>query len=124
MSQQQTLQQKRASHAWHAVEEVDKKSYKKDYGSLVRGLPAMIQTDGLAHTLAFLKAKGKDHHVSAYGTISRWVLGELGKGQGDLLEHLLNCSTIDYRRATSEALAYLQWLKRFVEARGWKSEGD
>lgn len=130
MTQQQTLQQKRAAHAWNAVEQVDKQSFKKDYGSLVRGLPSMIQTDGLAHTLAFLKAKGKDkkesesHHLSAYRTVSQWVLSELGKS-GDLLETLLQCSTNDYRRATSEALAYLHWLKRFVEAKGWKNEnGD
>jgi CRISPR-associated protein Cmr5 len=124
MTQQQTLQQKRAAHAWSAVEQVDRKSFKKDYGSLVRGLPAMIQTDGLSHTLAFLKAKGKDHHKSAYGTLSQWVMSEIGK-DGDLLEHLLSCGTNEYRRATSEALAYLHWLKRFVEAKGWKNEtGD
>ncbi|MDW8172388.1 MAG: type III-B CRISPR module-associated protein Cmr5 [Anaerolineae bacterium] len=124
MTQQQTLQQRRAAHAWEAVEQVDKKSFKKDYGSLVRSLPAMIQTDGLAHTLAFLNAKGKEHHKSAYNTVSQWVMSQLGKS-GNLLEALLEFSTNDYRRATSEALAYLHWLKRFVEAKGWKNEnGD
>jgi CRISPR-associated protein Cmr5 len=121
MARQQTLQQERASHAWQAVENVDTKSFKKEYGSLVRGLPAMIQTDGLAHTLAFLKAKGKEHHLSAYQTISSWALRQ-DKQKGDLILHLLNCETNEYRRIANETLAYLQWLKRFVEAKGWKSD--
>ena len=33
-------------------------------------------------------------------------------------------STSDYRRATTEALAYLVWLKRFTEAKGWGDEGS
>jgi CRISPR-associated protein Cmr5 len=124
MTNQQTLQQERASHAWEAVEVVDrKKSIQKEYGSVVRGLPAMIQTDGLAHTLAFLKAKGKEHHLSAYNAVSTWVMQHMNQ-TGDLLEFLLKCSTNEYRQATTEALAYLHWLKRFVEAKGWKSEDN
>jgi CRISPR-associated protein Cmr5 len=121
MTQQQTLQQKRAAQAWKDVEGVDKESYKKEYGSLVRGLPAMIQTDGLAHTLAFLKAKGKgdpNQHTKAYQHVSASVL----EGKPDLLEHLLSCDTSEYRRLTVEALAYLHWLKRFVEAKGWNKD--
>lgn len=126
MSNQQTLQQKRAQNAWEAVEAVDKQSFKEYYGSLVRGLPAMIQTNGLAHTLAFLKSKGKAHHQSAYDTLGAWVISQLKQpDKQDLLTYLLECQTNDYRRATTEALAYLQWLKRFVEAKGWKNEdGD
>ncbi len=121
MSQQKTLQQKRASHAWEEVEQIEGTSFKKDFGSLVRGLPAMIQTDGLAHTLAFLKAKGKDHHNKAHDIVGRWVLGQKDQ-KGDLLLYLLSCDTTEYRRTTTEAMAYLHWLKRFVEAKGWKND--
>lgn len=123
-TQQQTLHQKRAAHAWGCIEKVPAGIQKK-YGSLVRGLPALVQSDGLGQTLAFLKAKagGKQdkEHMVAYNHIAGWVSQELG-AQGDLLEWLLKQSTTDYRRATAETLAYLSWLKRFAEAKGWQDE--
>jgi CRISPR-associated protein Cmr5 len=137
-SAQQTLQQRRAAHAWACVEEVGSKKpedFRKKYGSLVRRLPALIQTDGLGQTLAFLlakdgksKNKGDTEHIEAYRNISDWMVSEhSGLGikykQGEtLLEWLLKQPTTDYRRATAEVLAYLNWLKRFAEAKGWQDE--
>lgn len=124
MSQQQTLQQQRASHAWNQVEKIEKEpTNKKEYGALVRGLPAMIQHDGLAPSLAFLKAKGKDHHKKAYSQVSDWVKSQLGI-RNDFLEYLLTTDSNTYRYATTEALAYLTWLKRFVEAKEWTNDGE
>lgn len=124
LSQQQTLQQKRAAHAWGCIEQVPTGIQKK-YGSLVRGLPALVQSDGLGQTLAFLiaKASGKQdkEHMVAYKHIEGWVRQELG-AQGDFLGWLLEQSTFEYRRATAETLAYLSWLKRFAEAKGWQDE--
>jgi CRISPR-associated protein Cmr5 len=125
---QQTLQQKRAAHAWKCIEKVQAGIQKK-YGSLVRGLPALIQSDGLGQTLAFLKAKDKNkgntEHIEAYSNISNWISIEFGitYKQGEtLLEWLLTQETPMYRRVTAEALAYLNWLKRFAEAKGWQDE--
>jgi len=128
MTTQQTLQQERAASAWRAVEKVESESKNErgKYGSLVRGLPALIQTDGLGQTLAFLRAKGQDKvnaHQIAYNQISQWVTGQLGTKEA-LLDFILRTDTATYRRATTEALAYLQWIKRFAEAKGWKSEGE
>lgn len=127
---QQTLQQRRAADAWAQIEAVaashNGDKFKKEYGSLVRGLPALVQSDGLGQTLAFLRAKaGGDEnkvHAVAYRHLSNWVSTQLTGGATDLLEWLLRQSTGDYRRATNEAQAYLAWLKRFAEAKGWKSE--
>ncbi len=123
-TRQQTLQQKRAAHAWVCIEKVPTGVQKK-YGSLVRGLPALVQSDGLGQTLAFLKAKagGKPdkEHMVVYNHISAWISQELGP-QDDLLEWLLLQSTPDYRRATAEVLAYLGWIKRFAEAKDWQDE--
>jgi CRISPR-associated protein Cmr5 len=129
-SLQQTLQQKRAAHAWACVEEVTNKpeDFRKKYSSLVRGLLTLIQSDGLGQTLAFLKAKdesdGKTHYILAYKHLSSWATTEDSalKVQDDFLEWLLKQSTSDYRRATAEVLAYLSWLKRFAEAKGWQDE--
>jgi CRISPR-associated protein Cmr5 len=120
-SLQQTLEQRRAAQAWNQTERVDKSLSKKEYGSLVRGLPAMIQTDGLGQTLAFLKAKDKDEHRAAYTNLKEWLAGEFGFTD-DLLPWLINQPSDVYRRVTSETQAYLLWLKRFAEAKGWKNE--
>lgn len=66
LSNQQTLQQQRAASAFQQVEMIDQDrtisdKQKKEYGSLARGLPAMIQIDGLGHALAFLKAKASNN---------------------------------------------------------------
>lgn len=134
LSRQQTLQQQRAANAWQAIGEVRSKQDKKtrnEYGSLVRGLPALILSDGLGQALAFLKAKAKgDTNTSAHGLayrhVSAWVCVQLvGSAQDDLLELVLKQNSHGYRQATTEALAYLQWIKRFAEAENWKSaDGD
>ena len=123
MSLQQTLEQRRAAKAWEQTERVSKQSSKKEYGSLVRGLPANIQVDGLGQTLAFLKAKNKEEHRSAYNNLQEWLCeAENFNFKGDLLEWLLRQSSDTYRHVTAETQAYLLWLKRFAEAKGWKSE--
>lgn len=139
-SQQKTLGQRRAADAWERVKHVEArkttgengKKFAKEYGSLVRGLPAMIQSQGLAPALSFLKAKGKEHHNTAYEQVSSWVMHELSGKREDLenkadkypvksdlglLEWILHQDSIQYRRATTIALAYLNYLKRFAEAK-------
>lgn len=125
MTTQQTLQQQRAASAWQMIEQVPKAEQGK-YGSLVRGLPALIQSDGLGQTLAFLLAKGKgskNAHQLAYDQLSAWVTKQLDAKER-LLDFILKADTATYRRATTEALAYLQWIKRFAEAKDWQSEED
>jgi len=130
-SAQQTLQQRRAKHAWECIEHVDQKvpdKTKKKYGSLVRGLPQLIQTDGLGQMLAFLQAKAggdsNSEHGLAYAHIASWINTEFKLNNNELLEWLLDQSTADYRRTTAEVLAYVNWLKRFAEAKGWKGEDN
>ncbi len=123
-----TLQQRRAADAWAKTTAVrDDKGLsveqKREYGQLIRGLSAMIRHDGLGPSLAFLRAKNKPHHQRAYQHLSDWVLGEHARirSQNDHRDSLLEWSFQDatserYRWATTEALTYLVWLKRFVEA--------
>jgi CRISPR-associated protein Cmr5 len=95
-------------------------NWKGKYGSVVRKLPSYILANGLGQTLAFLKAKGEgrpgDEHEVLYQHLAEWLQKQLHIG-GDLLEWLANTATSQqYRLATMEALALLQWLKRFAEA--------
>jgi CRISPR-associated protein Cmr5 len=126
MTRQRTLEQRRAERAWAAVNEAKERGDKaaKEYGSLARNAPADLQANGLGQTLAFLRAKGfengkkKDNGYSLlFGHISSWVMAQLGAEGTDLLLWVTNtASSQDYRRATTEAIAFSSWLKRFAEA--------
>jgi CRISPR-associated protein Cmr5 len=126
MSQQKTLEQKRAKQAWDNVRNVKGKSYESEYATIALRASSLIQTNGLGQTLAFLKAKGKGQEENAHEVffkhISAWVTGQFGWSK-DLLREILERDSADYRRATAEALAYLNWHKRFVEAYLERREG-
>ncbi|MGH7964800.1 MAG: type III-B CRISPR module-associated protein Cmr5 [Candidatus Binatia bacterium] len=118
MSQQRSLEQKRAAQAWDCVKEVTSRNYKKDYLSLARSAPADIQANGLGQTLAFWRAKKKDEDKALYQHVAAWVKLQMRFTQPeDLLEWIMRkASTDEYRRATTEAIAFLSWVKRFAEA--------
>ena len=81
----------------------------------------MVQVNGLGQTLAFLQAKGKgkdNEHARLAADVSRWVSSQiLREEQTDLIPWITGqASSAEYRRATTEALAFLIWLRRFAEA--------
>lgn len=133
-SLQKTLEQERAQRAWACVEEVTNQSqdFKKKYGSLARKVPMLVLTNGLGQTLAFLLSKAKRHepenkrsveakaHDLLFTHLSNWVLEQVAPGTDaghqNLLQWVLENDSVAYRRATIEALAFLNWLKRFAEA--------
>lgn len=126
------MEQQRAKQAWDAVEAVKNESgqarrrFHNEYGTLVRGLPAMVQVNGLASTTAFLQAKAKsgNDEKREYSILYEQISQRLGKylyDNRDLMQIIMEGSSDQYRRATAETIAYGNWLKRFVEARNWKS---
>ncbi len=115
-----TLEQQRAEHAWKCVQDVQEaktKPFAGDYRTIAMKLPSLILTNGLGQTLAFLRSKpDRQHFQLLYSHLAQWV-GERVRANGDLLDWLVNNATShQYRLATMEALALLQWLKRFAEA--------
>ena len=131
-SLQQTLEQKRAKKAWEDIQSVARRSeddFKKKYGSLARRVPMLVLTNGLGQTLAYLRSKGKDdqsnEHNVLFRHLSAWTMRQVAPNEKDraLLAWVLNTNSDAYRRATTEALAYLTWLKRFAEAE-LPTEGD
>lgn len=120
-SQQQTEDQKRAAQAWKCIEAVSEQTFRKEYKSLAQKLPALILTNGLGQTLAFLRAKGKsdsgNEHGALYSHLSHWVMKQMkGETNDNLLDWVMEGNSTAYRRAATEALAFLGWLKRFAEA--------
>lgn len=111
-----TLEQERAAHAWKQVQEGKRKAKQKELKSLARSAPASIQSNGLGQTAAFWKAKNEDHHAALYTALEGWLKDQLGFSK-PLLEWIAtDASSGQYRHATAEALAYLNWYKRFAEA--------
>ena len=120
----QTLDQQRARAAWEATEAA---TVNKEYVSLCSGAPVLILTNGLGPALAFLlaKAEGEEgHHLRLANALGAWVLRrapDADKNGRGLMRAITLANIPTYRRYTTEALAYLNWLKRFAVATG---EGD
>lgn len=117
ISKQRLLEQERASHAYDAVLKAKGKK-DKELKSLARSAPASIQSNGLGQTLAFWKARKEEHHLALYHALSGWLKKQLHIDENrDLLEWIATTAdSLQYRQATAEALAYLNWYKRFAEA--------
>lgn len=125
-----TLDQRRASHAWEAVQRAEKRDGAhrtqdpKKFGGQAKKLPVRIMASGLGQALAFLTAK--DYSPGLLTELSAWIATRVPPKSNeprDLLERIIQGESDFLRRATDEVLAYLQWLNRFAEARGL-TEGD
>ncbi len=114
-----TIEQERAAQAWEDVADVSA-GQRKEYRSRVLSAAALIQTNGLAQMLAFLRTKkGADNQLA--DQLSSWVKDQLYPDKptrpADDLDKILRDHNSDtLRLATREALAYLQWLRRFAQS--------
>jgi len=110
----QNLDQLRAAHALNAAADTDKSSVAK--------LPGKILTNGLLATLAFACEDGKPNRAAmhaaanALATHLAKIIPELaGSNSGQTLgDNLAEGTDLTLQRATTEALAYLSYLKRFA----------
>lgn len=125
-----TLDQRRARHAWEAVERIKNAGGKMagDYAREVKRLPVRIVTAGLGHAIAFLRAKGDpgggDANATLLSDLADWVLDKRRDvasrrptpSSAALIEAIVKGDATFLQVSTDEALAYLQWLGRFAEA--------
>lgn len=124
----QTLDQRRAKHAWDAIQRAKGGKNGKKYGGQAKKLPTRIMTAGLGQALAFLKAKG--YAPELLQDVGHWVL-EMRGNEGSkaarppddaLITKIISSDSDFLRRVTQETLAYMQWLNRFAEAEGLTDE--
>ena len=115
------LEQGRAKFAYDSVNEVAQNSnedLKKKYKSGAKKLPVLIKTNGLGQTLAFIN--GRDGgNIKLYNMISEWLrhkrLIELDRNS-DLVRVVIGKPSNEYRQITTETLALLNWVRRFVDS--------
>jgi CRISPR-associated protein Cmr5 len=148
----QTLDQQRAKLAWDVVEEALALSPRdqREFGTEAKKLPARVLASGLGQALAFLSAKAQREGAPGTGMAKGAKGGGTAKGKAkkpgvralldgldglakarlrvptdrDFLAHLIENDAAFLRRATAEALAWLQWVGRFAEARKLTDEQD
>ncbi|AFN03916.1 hypothetical protein PFC_04845 [Pyrococcus furiosus COM1] len=152
-----TLEQRRGEYAYYVIKEVadlNDKQLEEKYASLVKKAPVMILSNGLLQTLAFLLAKAETSPEKANQILSRvneYPPRFIEKLGNDKDEHLLlylhivywlrenvdrniDVKTLlsqDYSKvlwATKEAIALLNWMRRFAVAmlkeEGKENEGS
>lgn len=140
------LERERAADAWQAVKsvrETNDQDREGRYRSQVRGAPAMIQRNGLGQFFAFLAGKGfekgtqmkkgaaEEANARLYQHLGCWLMQRVtgvrpkpeavvpgGSPTSDPLTWLLRpeCGLEQLMHATHEALAWLQWARRFAES--------
>lgn len=124
-----TAGQDRAKDALDRVTELSKKSdgFKKRYRAYVDRLCQAIVMNGLGQALATeLAAAGADPrkedqqaHKEVYVSLERWLCraaGGIYPSKANLLQAMMSENESHYLRAQAEALAWLDWHKKFCRA--------
>lgn len=128
MIMRQTVQQERAKYALEKIKDLTNPNgskgavNQKELLSYVRGLPAMIQTNGLGQAMAFYYSNtGTHHHV--YDVVADWLM-QSGKPYEQaaercshmFLECVVSSDQATYQLAQAEAQALLSWVVKFTQA--------
>jgi CRISPR-associated protein Cmr5 len=112
----QTLEQKRAQYAWQKAQEGIAR-HSKDYVNDAKGLPALIMNSGLMQVMAFLHEKGSRHE-----TLGQHLRGWLHLQCGtpvvfeEFMQELLTMEARPFQALTTEAFAWLKWLRQIAPA--------
>lgn len=122
------LDQLRAANALDALKKYPQLQKKKQHddqdaqgGDQLTGFPALIVNNGLLATIAFSQTKGRDSdhvcicHAIAEHLNARRLLDAAGDAQF-MADELARGDSTKLRLCTAEALAYLNYLRRFAKA--------
>ena len=109
-----TLEQQRAQDAWNRCADCQ-----PEYANLAKALPALIMNSGLMQVMAFLQQKGGTHETLAYD-LRDWLhrrFGDVPSDFPEFMESLLGAEPHTYQAITTEAFAWLKWLRQMAAAR-------
>jgi CRISPR-associated protein Cmr5 len=124
----QTKEHKRSQFALEQIKKEFDDSVVKDTANFIVGMPTMILTNGIGQSLAFLLSKkGEDSeseeklkYDKVFRIIQSWLQTEIDELKTDnkkeFLEKMAGLDQGVYLKAQREALAILQWLKRYARA--------
>lgn len=119
------IEEGRAIYAYRCVESICKynQEVSKAYRSYTKRIPAMIKTNGLGPSIAFMYSKGNDTDKGdkkAYNILYKDIEKRLKdknllEKDDKLVEAIINIDTSEYMEITIEVLALFNWLRRFAE---------
>jgi CRISPR-associated protein Cmr5 len=118
-----TLEQRRAQDAWNQCA-----SYTKEHVNIAKGLPALIMNSGLMQVLAFCHEKGKANEQVA-SHLRSWLnlrFNDVARDPGFelFMQSLLKANRNDYQAITTEAFAWLRWMRQMASARVKQDKKD
>ncbi len=124
----QTIAQKRAKDALEKIRAYEGESSEKQkrINSYVSSFGPMILMNGFGQACAFYIANNKEEHLEVFKILEGWLKsdGQVFYGEhSSLMECITTCNASRYQLAQVEALAYLDWLKKFAKA-FLKSDAD
>lgn len=110
----------RASFAFKSVKNAFDNSQVnfESYRSYVKKMPSLIQVNGLGQALAFCYQKRKEYRV-IYDQLHTWLKEKYPKyfeeHKKEFVEVVIGLNSADYRVLTMEALALLNWMRKFAD---------
>ena len=107
-----TRAQRYAAVVYDQVNQVPE-GQKKKYGAMAYKLPILVRTSGLAQALAFVHSRGSEGQMLLLNHLAQSITNTDAEG---LLDSSRTAPLSEYRRLTHEALAALDWYKRFAES--------
>ncbi len=90
----------------------------KKLNSYIAGFGPMILMNGFGQACAFYLSSKEKEHQDVYKAMGEWLARRERpyEGQQDLMQAIVDNGASTYRLAQAEALAYLDWLKKFGKA--------
>jgi len=116
----QTLEQKRAQDTWEKCQGCG-----TGYKNLAKGLPALIMNSGLMQVMAFLHEKGAKEKQVYYRILAEqlrdWLHQRFREQIPDkafvpFMQALMQANPHDFQAITTEAFAWLRWLRQMAPA--------
>jgi CRISPR-associated protein Cmr5 len=123
MNRRLETERNRADKAYQFAKEGIEK-HRDEYITLVRKLAMQILNNGLGETIAFhfSKSKNKYGEQTANGYVCdqlrQWLLGKHSVDSTDIaafVHRIVSLPVADFRAATNETIAFLNWLRRFTD---------
>lgn len=124
----QMLEQQRAQHAWEKceglIEDLNSSSENtkfSEYTNVAKGLPPLVMNSGLMQTMAFLEQKNDGSmHKRIASDMREWLHKQFGQQAPrefkDFMEAMLKVESLKYQEITTEAMAWLKWLRQLAAA--------
>lgn len=126
----QTLAQRRAAHALACIDTLKHEGADSygNYKSYVKALPANILMSGLGQAVATVRSRDRKGYPQLYEHLEDWLCGDdpdvpyhkypsdSAKHGNRLLYAITEHDQDTYIRAQAEAMAYLEWLRKFADA--------